>query len=140
VRREVSGLCLKLHYCTPGLVRSSAGSTPYKGTTSPIPIEPLLLLLLLLLAAAAASNWVCLFAPQTLIMCILMLHHKNVTHNHNTKVHKFGNSCHTSLNQVPQDLFGAATGKFLKPWVVSILQYQTPYTDALITFIIALCY
>ena len=39
----------KLHCSTPGLVRTSAGSTPYKGTTSPIPIEPLLLLLLLLL-------------------------------------------------------------------------------------------
>ena len=45
---EVSGWCLKLHCCTPGLVRTSAGSTPYKGTTSPILIEPLLLLLLLL--------------------------------------------------------------------------------------------
>jgi hypothetical protein len=30
-------------------VRTSAGSAPYKGTTSPIPIEPLLLLSLLLL-------------------------------------------------------------------------------------------
>jgi len=30
-------------------VRTSAGPIPYKGTTSPIPIEPLLLLLLLLL-------------------------------------------------------------------------------------------
>jgi hypothetical protein len=49
VCREVSGLCHKLHYCTPGLVRTSAGSTPYKGANSPIPIEPLLLLLLLLL-------------------------------------------------------------------------------------------
>ena len=49
VRREVSGWCLKLHCCTPGLVRTSAESTPYKGTTSPITIEPLLLLLLLLL-------------------------------------------------------------------------------------------
>jgi hypothetical protein len=38
-----------LHYCTPGLVRTSAESTPYKGATSPIPLEPLLLLLLLLL-------------------------------------------------------------------------------------------
>jgi len=47
VCREVSGWCLKLHYCTPGLVRTSAGSTPYKGTTSPKPIEPVLLLLLL---------------------------------------------------------------------------------------------
>ena len=54
VCREVSGLCLKLHYCTPGLVRTSAGSNPYKGTTSPIPIEPLLLLLLLLLLRARA--------------------------------------------------------------------------------------
>ena len=44
--REVSGWRLKLHCCTPGLVRASAGSTPYKGTTSPIPIETLLLLLL----------------------------------------------------------------------------------------------
>jgi len=43
VCREVSGWCLKLHCCTPGLVRTSAGSTPYKGTTSPIPIEPSLL-------------------------------------------------------------------------------------------------
>jgi len=31
------------------LVRTSAESTPYKGATSPIPLEPLLLLLLLLL-------------------------------------------------------------------------------------------
>jgi len=45
VCREVSSWCLKLHCCTPGLVRTSAGSTPYKGTTSLIPIEPLLLLL-----------------------------------------------------------------------------------------------
>jgi len=30
-------------------VRTSAESTPYKGATSPIPLEPLLLLLLLLL-------------------------------------------------------------------------------------------
>ena len=37
--KEVDGLCLKLHYCTPGLVRTSAKSTPYKG---------LLLLLLLI--------------------------------------------------------------------------------------------
>jgi hypothetical protein len=49
VCKEVDGLCLKLHYCTPGLVRTSAESTPYKGATSPIPLEPLLLLLLLLL-------------------------------------------------------------------------------------------
>jgi len=48
VCRKVSGWCLKLHCCTRGLVRTSAGSTPYKGTTSPIPIEPLLFLLLLL--------------------------------------------------------------------------------------------
>jgi len=47
VCREVSGWCLKLHYCTPGQVRTSARSTPYKSTTPPIPIEPLLLLLLL---------------------------------------------------------------------------------------------
>ena len=47
--KEVDGLCLKLHCCTPGLVRTSAESTPYKGATSPIPLEPLLLLLLLLL-------------------------------------------------------------------------------------------
>ena len=47
--KEVDGLCLKLHNCTPGLVRTSAESTPYKGATSPIPLEPLLLLLLLLL-------------------------------------------------------------------------------------------
>jgi len=52
VCREVSGCCLKLHCCTPGLVRTSAGSTSYKGTTSPIHIEPLLLLLLLLLFTA----------------------------------------------------------------------------------------
>ena len=47
--KEVDGLCLKLHYCTPGLLRTSAESTPYKGATSPIPLEHLLLLLLLLL-------------------------------------------------------------------------------------------
>ena len=44
--KEVDGLCLKLHYFTPGLVRTSVESTPYKGATSPIPLEPLLLLLL----------------------------------------------------------------------------------------------
>jgi len=53
VCREVSGWCHKLHYCTPGMVRTSARSTPYKGTTSPIPTEPLLLLLLLLLLFTA---------------------------------------------------------------------------------------
>jgi len=47
-----------LHCCTPGLVRTSAGSTPYKGTTSPIPIEPLLLLLLLLLLLYNLSSTV----------------------------------------------------------------------------------
>ena len=52
----MSGWCLKLHCCTPGLVRTSAGSTPYKGTTSPIPIEPLLLLLLLFLWCNC-PNW-----------------------------------------------------------------------------------
>ena len=59
VCREVSGLCLKLHYCTPGLLRTSAGSTPYKGTTSPIPIELLLLLLLLLLIIGNLSRTKC---------------------------------------------------------------------------------
>ena len=49
VCKEVDGVCLKLHYCTPGLVRTGAESTPYKGATSPIPLEPLLLLLSLLL-------------------------------------------------------------------------------------------
>jgi hypothetical protein len=44
--REVSGLCRKLHYCSPGWVRTSAESACYKGTASPIPIELLLLLLL----------------------------------------------------------------------------------------------
>ena len=29
--KELDGLCLKLHYCTPGLVRTIAESTPYKG-------------------------------------------------------------------------------------------------------------
>ena len=46
--REVNGLCLKLRYRTPGLGRTSAESAPDKGTTSPIPIEPLMLLLFLL--------------------------------------------------------------------------------------------
>jgi len=45
----VDGLCLKLHSCTPGLVRTSAESTPYKGATSPILLLLLLLLLSLLL-------------------------------------------------------------------------------------------
>ena len=31
VFKEVDGLCPELHYCTPGLVRTSAESTPYKG-------------------------------------------------------------------------------------------------------------
>jgi len=65
-----------------------------------------------------------------------MLHPKNVTNNHNT-IHIFGNSYHTSLNQLPRDLTGAASGKFPKPWVVSILWYQTPYTDAHIMYVIA---
>ena len=42
--KDVDGLRLKLHNCTPGLVKTSAESTPYKGATSPIPLEPLLLL------------------------------------------------------------------------------------------------
>jgi hypothetical protein len=49
VCKDVNGLCFKLHCCTPGLVRTSAESAPDKGTTSAIPIEPLMLLLLLLL-------------------------------------------------------------------------------------------
>jgi len=49
VFKEVDGLWLKLHYCTPGLVRAIAESTPYKSVTSPTPLEPYLLLLLLLL-------------------------------------------------------------------------------------------
>jgi len=36
-------------------VRTSAESTPYKGATSPIPLEPLLLLLLLLLLFTAVE-------------------------------------------------------------------------------------
>ena len=38
--KEVDGLCLKLYFCTPGLVRTSADSTPYIGANSPIPLEP----------------------------------------------------------------------------------------------------
>jgi hypothetical protein len=37
VSREVNGLYLKLHTCTPGLVSTSAQSGRYKGTNSPIP-------------------------------------------------------------------------------------------------------
>ena len=47
--KEVGGLWLKLHYCILKLVKTSAESTPYKGATSSIHLEPLLLLLLLLL-------------------------------------------------------------------------------------------
>ena len=97
----------------------------------------LLLVLVLLLLSVEASNGVCLCAEQRLSTCILMLHHKNVTQNHNTKLHIFGKSCHTSLSQLPWDLAGAATGNFPKPWVVSILWNQTPYTDAYIIYIIA---
>ena len=39
VCKEVNGFHLKLHYCTPGLVRTSAESTSYKGTTSLILLE-----------------------------------------------------------------------------------------------------
>ena len=49
VCRKVNGFCIKLHYCTPGLLRTNAGSTPFKGTTSPVPFEPLMLLLLLII-------------------------------------------------------------------------------------------
>jgi len=56
VCKEVDGLCLRLHCCAPRLVRTSAGSTPYKGATSPIPLEPLLLLLLLLLLLSSITD------------------------------------------------------------------------------------
>jgi len=48
VCREVSGWCLKLHCCTPGLVRASAGSTPYKGATSPIPIIIIIIIIIII--------------------------------------------------------------------------------------------
>ena len=66
VCREVSGLCLKLHYCTPGLVRTSAGSTPYKGTTSPIPIQPLLLLSSSSSSSALCRVFILIFLRQTM--------------------------------------------------------------------------
>jgi len=37
---EVHAFYLRLHYCTPGFVRTSAGSSPYKGATSLTPFEP----------------------------------------------------------------------------------------------------
>jgi len=43
-------------------VRTSAGSTPYKGATSPIPLEPLLLLLLLLLLLFLCTGYLQLYA------------------------------------------------------------------------------
>jgi len=56
VCREVSGWCLKLHCCTPGLVRNSAGSTPYKGTTSPVPIEPIIIILIIIIIIIIIKN------------------------------------------------------------------------------------
>ena len=40
MRKEVNGLCRKLHNCTPRLVRTSVESTPYKFANSQIPFEP----------------------------------------------------------------------------------------------------
>jgi hypothetical protein len=40
----VNGLCLKLHFCTPGVVRTSTESTPYKGAISPFPFDPIIAL------------------------------------------------------------------------------------------------
>jgi hypothetical protein len=65
---EVTGLCLKLHCCAAELVRTSAGSTPYK-SACPIPFGPLwlwsLLLLLLLLALEQMGNWILLNHQHT---------------------------------------------------------------------------
>jgi len=63
--KEVDGLCLKLHYCTPGLVRTCPESTPYKGATSPLPLEPLLLLLLLLLSSFTFMQGIYNYMPAT---------------------------------------------------------------------------
>ena len=68
--KEVDGLCLMLHYCTPWLVRTSAESTPYKGATSPIPLEPLLLLLLLLLLYA--QNLFLETVEMTFVYCTVL--------------------------------------------------------------------
>jgi len=57
VCREVSDWCVKLHCCTPGLVRTSVGSTPYKGTTSPIPIE-LFIIIIIIIIIIINCNWV----------------------------------------------------------------------------------
>jgi hypothetical protein len=71
VCKEVDGLCLKLLYCTPGLVRTSAESTPYKGATSPIPSELLLLLLF-------ASPTVFLLSHNYCTSCHLLVENINM--------------------------------------------------------------
>jgi len=38
-----------LQCSTPGLVRTSAGSTPYRGTTSPIPIQPFIIIIIIII-------------------------------------------------------------------------------------------
>ena len=54
--REVSGWCLKLHCCTPGLLRTSAGSTPCKGTTSPIPIQPFIIIIIIIIILLSGAQ------------------------------------------------------------------------------------
>jgi hypothetical protein len=70
VCREVYGLWLKLHNSKPGLVRTSGRSTPCKGTTSPIPIEPFILLLLLLLLV--------LLLLLLLLRLMELIHHNHI--------------------------------------------------------------
>jgi hypothetical protein len=72
VCREVYGLWLKLHNSKPGLVRTSGRSTPYKGTTSPIPIEPFILQLLLLLVLLL------LLLLLLLLRLLELIHHNRI--------------------------------------------------------------
>ena len=57
--KEVDGLCLRLHYCTPGLVRTSAESTPYKGATSPIPIIIVIIIVVVIVVIIIRGTYFC---------------------------------------------------------------------------------
>ena len=70
----MSGLCLKLHYCTPGLVRTSTGSTPYKGTTSPIPIIIIIIVVVVVVVGVVVVDNQIQFYKKLLYICRYNLH------------------------------------------------------------------
>ena len=54
--KEVNGFRLKLHYCTPGLVRTSAESTSYKGTTVSILLDPIIIIIVIIILKYAVRH------------------------------------------------------------------------------------